>query len=97
MAVALHLDADEPKVQAAALKCLQAFKHKYLNPHLERLLRYEFRSTSMCLCVDMVVSFHERGLTFSIGIIFAEQLKKASCTQSQRVLFESDGHFKSKV
>ena len=40
VAVALHLGADEPKVQTAALKCLQAFKHKYLNQHLERLLRW---------------------------------------------------------
>lgn len=47
VAVALHLDADEPKVQAAGLKCLHAFKHKYLNQHLERLLR--------CVCLHACV------------------------------------------
>ena len=38
-AVALQLIDDEPSIQAAALSCLKPFKFRYLNEHLEQLLR----------------------------------------------------------
>lgn len=37
--MASQVDNDEPGVQAAALKCLSAFKVKALGQHLERMLR----------------------------------------------------------
>lgn len=56
MAVAGQLDSEEPALQAAALRCLQAFKHKYLNEHMERLLRcalcmYTFAQSPVSMAV----------------------------------------------
>lgn len=40
VAAALQLDCEESGVQAAALKCLVAFKHRAVMEHQERLLRW---------------------------------------------------------
>lgn len=38
-AVAAHLMEVEPAVQQAVLKCIKVLKFKYLNPHMDRLMR----------------------------------------------------------
>lgn len=55
-AVGVHLLEVDPPLQQAVLKCMKVFKFKYLNVHMERLLRLANNATLRAELTSFVVA-----------------------------------------